>query len=106
MSIKVTERKNALHVTIDGTEYTRLARVAEAMNTCKWCDGDNTPLSVFLGFAFLDPVREELTTPGMFEENILDAIGTDDKTGGTAPEPLHSERIAELRAAFEAGGLL
>lgn len=106
MSIKVTERKNALHVTIDGAEYTRLARVARALNQCGWCDSDNTPRSVFLGFGFLDPEQEELTTPGMLEENILGYIGTDTETGGTAPEPLHSKRIAELRAAFEAEGLL
>lgn len=107
MAIKITESKGALHVKIDGEEFDLLARIARAMNRCAaWCDDDNSPLTVFRNFSFIEVAREELTTPGMLADAILDGIGTDTETGGKAPEPLHGQRIAELRAAFEAEGLL
>lgn len=107
MGITIQNRKGALVVRIDGEEYDRLARCARAMNRCAaWCDDDNTPLTVLRGYGFLDPLREELTTPGLFAQNILDGVATDPETGGTAPEPMHSKRLAELRKAFVAEGLL
>ncbi len=35
---------------VSGAEYDALARVAEAMNACAWCDNDNTAETVFRDF--------------------------------------------------------
>lgn len=93
----------SLVVTIDGEEYANLERVAEAMNRTSWADDDNTAESVFRSFVWL---QEELDSPELVAENILAGIATDKENLGSAPEPLHSQRIAELQKSFEDAGIL
>lgn len=102
---KIEDTGSALVVTIDGDAYRNIRRVVDALNSATWTDGDNTPALLFEDW-ILDLVDEELHDPAHLAESILDAVATDDDGTGSAPEPLHSQRIAELRAAFVAAGIL
>jgi hypothetical protein len=105
MSIRITDSNRALTVTIDGDEFGLMERAARAMNACKWTDGDNTPKSVFESFVW-DWLEDVWERRGELAESILDAVATDPARLIPAPEPLHSERKEELKAAFRAEGLL
>ena len=82
-------------VTIKGEMYDRLERIANAMNSVSWCSG-NTAESVFKWFVWI---------PDLLETHaicctILGGIATGDN-GMTAPEPINTERLKELEAAFD-----
>jgi len=95
---KAREPKRRIVVIIEGERYDNLERVAQAMNGVSWCDTDNTPETVFENFVF--PWSEDfLDSPARLAESILDGIATSED-GRTAPEPLHTERLKELKAAF------
>lgn len=95
-----TGTKNTIKYIIAGERYERLAKVAEAMNSCSWCDSDNTAESVFRNFVvtWVENMLDDTTT---LCDSILDGIATDGEYG-RAPQPLEVERIAELRRAFDA----
>ena len=94
----------SLVVTIDGEQYANLERVADALNRVSWGDGGNTAESIFAAFVWSG--EELLTSPGLVAGNILAGIATDNENMTEAPEPLHSQRIAELKKAFEDAGIL
>ena len=83
---------------IDGEWYQNLKRVADTMNTVSWCD-DNTAESVFEEFVF-PWMLDFLRSPKELAGSILDGIATGED-GEDMPEPVHSQRIEELRAAFK-----
>lgn len=97
---KTAER--TITLTIDGSRYDLLERVANAMNSVSWCSG-NTPESVF--DEFVSPLAEDmLDSPSDLCDFILSGIATGDE-GRTAPEPKHTVRLSELRDAFAAIGI-
>lgn len=99
--ISITDTNGALHVTVDGEQYANLAKVAASMNRAPWTDGDNTPQSVFENFTF-SLTEQFLNTPAEMAEDILSCVDT----GAKEPSPLYKQRIAELKAAFVADGIL
>lgn len=101
--IRMTESNGALCVTIDGEQYENLAKVAASMNRLAWTDGDNTPLSVFRNFTFSLP-EQLLNEPGELAQYVCGGIATGEG-GKDAPPPLHEQRLAEMRATFQADGL-
>jgi hypothetical protein len=105
MSILITDSNRALTVTIDGDQFGLLERAARAINACKWTEDDNTPKSVFQSFVW-DWLEDIWENRGALAESILEGIATDNEGLTSAPEPLHSERLAELKAAFEAENLM
>jgi len=97
------ERRGAGHrritMVIDGERYDALERVAQTMNSVSWCSSDNTPETVF--DEFLRPFAEEpIDDLSELCEIILSGIATSDEGRKDAPEPTHSARLDELRAAF------
>ena len=92
------KKQGSITVTIDGERYRTLERIARAMNGIAWCDDDNTPESVFEAFVFT-AAEQMLKDTRELCGFICDGISTGED-GMDAPEPLHSARIAELRAAF------
>jgi hypothetical protein len=107
MAIKIRNGARGIHVTIDGEELDALERAALAMNRISWGDKDppNTAFTVFRAFVW-PWAGQFLEDPSQMAMDILDGIATDDDGMTSAPEPVHSQRLAELRAAFEAEGLL
>jgi len=103
--MKIQDLGNALQVTIERDEYRVLQRVASAMNSTSWSDGDNTPETLARDW-LLELVENELHNPAELAADILDGIATDDEGLTEAPEPLHSQRLAELRLAFESAGVM
>ncbi len=94
-----TAQKRRITFTVDGERYSRLERVARAMNKTSWCNG-NTPETVFEEFVL--PFAETfLDSSDELCFSILDGIATSDDNTGEAPEPMHTARIAELRNAFD-----
>jgi hypothetical protein len=102
---KIEDTGSALVVTIDGDAYQNIRRVVDALNSASWTDGDNTPALLFENW-ILDLVEDVLHDPAHLAEDILDSVATDDEVATAAPEPVHSQRIADLRAAFVAAGIL
>jgi len=104
MAITIEEHDRKITVAIEGEEYALLERAARALNSCSWTKNDNTPLSVFENFtwAWLEDI---FTERGKLAEDILGGCATDPATFTDAPEPLHSQRLTELREAFKAAGL-
>ena len=95
---RASKQKRRIVVVIEGEQYDNLGRVAQAMNGVKWCEGDNTAESVFNEFVWhWDGVM--LNSPAEISESVLGGIATGED-GGDAPEPLHTERLKELKAAF------
>lgn len=94
----ISKRDRRIVVIIEGEQYDNLKRVAQVMNCVSWCCGDNTAETVFNEFIWhwdtctLNSVRE-------IAEFVSGAIATGDD-GQDAPEPLHTERLKELRTAF------
>ena len=96
-------RRIKITLVIDSERYDTLDRIARALNSVSWCDGGNTPKTVF--DAFLRPFAEEpLDDPSELCGIILSGIATGDD-GMNAPEPVHGERLAELSEAFTKAGL-
>lgn len=94
-----TAPKRRITFTVDGERYADLERVANAMNRVSWCDNDNTPESVFRDFVL--PFAENLLdSSAELCDVILGGIATGDDNMTTAPEPIHTARIAELSKAF------
>lgn len=102
--IGIEERGQVITATIDGKQYQLLSRVAEAMNRATWTGNDNTALSVFKNFVF-PWIGDDFQEPCLLCEEILGGVATGEN-GTDAPAPLHRARLEELRAAFEAAGLL
>lgn len=94
-----TTQKHRITFTVTGERYALLKRVADAMNKVSWCDNDNTPESVFMGF--VEPFAGGLLdSPDELCEAVLTGIATSDDGLTDAPEPTHAARIAELDKAF------
>ena len=103
--IDIHAKQNAIEATIDGEEYARLEKIADAMNRTSWSDTDNTALTVFKSFVWTW-IEDYLGEPERLALDILDGIATADDRMGLAPEPEHSRRIAELRKAYVEVGLI
>lgn len=103
---RIEDTGRALVVTIDGQEYDNIRRVVDALNAADWTgDADMTPARL-LKVWILDLADEDLHDPAHLAETILDGVATDDEGLTAAPEPLHSQRIAALRASFVRAGIL
>lgn len=103
---RIEDTGRALVVTIDGEEYDNLRRVVDVLNTTDWTgEKDMTPARL-LKVWILDLADEDLHNPAHLAESILDGVATDDEGITAAPEPLHSQRLALLRAAFVRAGIL
>ena len=87
--------RTQITITLTGDEYRALADVAEAMNRVSWCGTDNTAESVFAAFVLPEFDRAELMA------NVVSLVTTGED-GVAASEPLHSLRLSELKAAFDA----
>ena len=95
--------RDLITIVINGRRYENLKKVAEAMNGVSWCNHDNTAKDVFDAFVF--PCAEDyLDSPKELAESILSCIATGED-GESVPEPLHSERLKKLRAAFSVFGV-
>ena len=82
---------------IDGEWYQNLKRVADTMNTVSWCDGDNTPETVFDEF-----VKWEIDyTLGSVRELCSQVAEAIDTGYEGKDDTKHYARLAELRAAFK-----
>ena len=94
---------DSITIAITGRRYKNLKKVADVLNGVSWCDNDNTAEGLFDAFVF--PFLDDyLDSPKQLAENILGCIATG-KDGVSVPEPLHSERLKELRAAFSVFGV-
>ena len=101
---KASKPMRRIVVIVDGERYDNLARVAQAMNSAPWCTNDNTAESVFDWFVW--PLAEDyLDSLQEMCDSILHGIATGEN-GEDMPEPVHSKRIEELRAAFVGAGLM
>lgn len=90
-----TQNTLTLTLTLTGDEYRALTDVAKAMNRVSWCGTDNTAASVYKEFVLPELDKTELMA------NIVSCIATGED-GFDVPEPLHSLRLSELKAAFHA----
>jgi hypothetical protein len=97
-----TAQKRRITFTVYGKRYANLERVARAMNKTSWCC-DNTAESVFENFV-LPWIEDLLDSTDELCGSILEGIATSDDGPTEAPEPTHSARIEELRAAFDGLG--
>ena len=103
---RIEDTGSALVVTIEGEESRNIRRVVDVLNAVDWTgDADMTPARL-LKVWILDLADEDLHSPAHLAESILDGIATDDEGLTAAPEPLHSQRLALLRAAFVRAGIL
>ena len=90
--------KRSITITVDGEWYKTLDRIARAMNKVSWCDNDNTPETVFDGFVW--PILDDLLGSSNELCGLISTGIATGENGFDAPEPTHSARISELRAAF------
>ncbi|MCQ2393639.1 MAG: hypothetical protein MJ249_05055 [Kiritimatiellae bacterium] len=105
--ITYTETASSATITIAGTAFDNLRKIASAMNAVEWTDGDNDAhqvLDEFLLGVFIDnlasPVKEyKGITMGGVRESV-DMILQSVDTGFEPDTPEHKARVNALRDEF------